>query len=252
MTELERRSADEDPEEGEAPRREFGRRGWGQRVGPAGGAVIAGALVLGVVLLLVGYSAAAVTCAVTAGVLWLLLQIPDEPESDDAAPSSARPHWSSSNREVPVDRLGVNALDSVENKEGALVSAHEGMHHDNGGADASDAACLLSAAVRLRKGSIGREGRYEHRSRSATSHLRETLGHALVRGADSIPPEVTRAALRLARASCDSSRSASVGADARDHDRYSPSSHSTTPPGARGAGSRLTPFTSSVRLGRMG
>ena len=87
MTELERRSADEDPEEREAPRRELGRRGWGQRVGSAGGAVIAGALVLGVVLLLVGYSAAAVTCAVTAGVLWLLLQIPDEPESDDAAPS---------------------------------------------------------------------------------------------------------------------------------------------------------------------
>ena len=149
MTELGRRSADENPEEADTSRRELRRRRWEQRVGPSGWVVITGALVLGVVLLLVGCSAAAVTCAVTAGVLWLLLQIPDVPENDGDVPSSVRSRWSSTSWEARADRFGVNAPDPVENNEGVLVSAQQRIHPDNRGADASEAAYLLSAAARL-------------------------------------------------------------------------------------------------------
>jgi hypothetical protein len=253
MAELGRRSVDDDPGKTETSRRELDRRRREQRVGLAGWVVITGASVLGAVLLLVGYSAAAMTCAVTAGVLWLLLQIPDAPESDGAVRSSVRTKWSRTSRQVYADRLGTNTADPVKNKEGAPVSAPQRIHHDNRVADASEASCLLSAAVRWQERPIGPVGRYDNRSASATGHLLETLGHALVRDTDSIPPEVTRVALRLARASGASSRSASAGVEDRDHDRHSPSSRSAaTPPSGTGAGWRLAPFTSSIRFGRTG
>src|SRR3954447_456176 len=159
------------------------------------------------------------TCAVTAGVFWLLLQIPDAPE----------------------------------NTEGALMSAQQRIHHDDQGAYASDASCLLSAAARLRGRPIGPVGRYDHRSASATGHLLEALGHAVVRDADSIPPEVMRVALRLARATCARPRSAAAEVEDGDHDRHSSSSRwAATPPTGAEPGSRWAPFTSSIRLGRMG
>ena len=69
---------------------------------PAGRVVIIGALVLGVGLLFLGFAAAAVTCAVTAGVLWLLLQIPDEPEDGDALPPPVWPERSSADANVQL------------------------------------------------------------------------------------------------------------------------------------------------------
>jgi hypothetical protein len=98
MAGLGRRLVDERPAGVGTSRRELGRRSRKQRVGPAGWVVISGALVLGAVLLLVGHSAAAVTCAVTAGVLWLLLHIPDVPENGSVVPSTASVEWSPTGR----------------------------------------------------------------------------------------------------------------------------------------------------------
>ena len=154
----------------------------GQAAGSAGRVVIVGALVLGVVLLIVGFAAAAVTCAVTAGVLWLLLQIPDEPENGDALRPPVFPGRTSTDAIVPSERLGGSTCAPIESKGGAPGSARQRTHHGNRAADASDASCLLSAA--------GNVDRLEHRKvglqvrarigRSVSTHSHSAAGRSAV------------------------------------------------------------------------
>ena len=131
---------------------------------------------------------------------------------------------------------------TVEAEKGVPVLAQEKIL-DNGAAAATDANVFLRAAMRQRNRPLA--AHQDQRLASATSRLLETLGRALDRDPTRIPSSVRRAALRLARAISDS-RPGPAGRDHRDQDTNPRRSERTVGDGSR------PPFTSSIRLGRMG
>ena len=87
LLDLERRLADEDPGLARSLRDEASRPSSGTG---AGQAAVTTALVFSVVLLLAGFPSAAVACAVTTGLLWLMPRLSENESSDSEKPENDR------------------------------------------------------------------------------------------------------------------------------------------------------------------